>query len=94
VILVWDGLSARRSKDLKAWLATQRRWLRVEQLPAYAHDLNPVEQVWGNVKGRELANLCPDDISEAHTAAQTGLHRVGSNYQLCFNFRDHAGLRV
>ncbi len=24
---------------MKAWLATQRHWLRVEALPAYAHDL-------------------------------------------------------
>jgi hypothetical protein len=40
VTLIWDGLSAHRSKDMKAWLATQRHWLLVEQLPGYAHDLN------------------------------------------------------
>ncbi len=27
-----------------------RRWLVVERLPGYATDLNPVEQVWGNLK--------------------------------------------
>ena len=48
--------------------------------------------VWGNVKARELANLCPDHIAEAHTAAETGLRRVGRNYNLCFNFLDHTGL--
>src|SRR5207244_109574 len=26
VILIWDGLSAHRSKDMKAWLASQRHW--------------------------------------------------------------------
>ena len=36
VILIWDGLSAHRSKDMKAWLASQRHWLRVEALPGYA----------------------------------------------------------
>ena len=41
VILIWDGLSAHRSKDMKAWLSTQRHWLTVEALPGYAHDLNP-----------------------------------------------------
>jgi len=65
VTLIWDGLSAHRSGDMKAWLAGQRHWLRVEQLPGYAHDLNPMELVWGNVKATELANLCPDDIAEA-----------------------------
>jgi DDE superfamily endonuclease len=33
VTLIWDGLSAHRSKDMKAWLATQRHWLLVEPLP-------------------------------------------------------------
>src|SRR5439155_25136098 len=33
VILIWDGLSAHRSKDMKAWLATQRHWLRCPATP-------------------------------------------------------------
>jgi hypothetical protein len=33
VTLIWDGLSAHRSKDMKQWLATQRHWLTVEALP-------------------------------------------------------------
>jgi transposase len=82
VTLIWDGLPSHRSADMKTWIASQRHWLRVERLPGYAHELNPMELVWGNVKARELANLCPDDISEAHTAAQAGLQRVGSDYQL------------
>ncbi len=94
VILIWDGLPSHRSKQMKAWIATQRHWLVVEQLPGYAHDLNPIEQVWGNVKTVELGNLCPDSIDEAHAAAQTGLERVGSSYQLCFAFLTHCGLSL
>ena len=94
VTLIWDGLPSHRSKRMKAWVATQRRWLVVEQLPGYAHDLNPVELVWGNIKSRELANLCPDTIDEARDAADAGLTRVGSCYQLCFNFLDHTGLSL
>ena len=94
VILIWDGLSAHRSKDMKAWLDSQRHWLRVEALPGYAHDLNPMELVWGNLTAAELANLCPDALDEADTAAHSGLHRIGSSYQLCFNFLDHTGLRL
>ena len=51
---------------MTAWIATQRHWLLVERLPGYAHDLNPIEMVWGNVKAVELANLCPQTIHEAH----------------------------
>jgi hypothetical protein len=79
---------------MKAWLATQSRWLKVEQLPAYAHDLNPVELAWGNVKAKVLANLCPDTIDEAHTAADAALMCIGTNEQLCFNFLDHTGLSL
>ncbi|WP_327118905.1 hypothetical protein OHB12_11800 [Nocardia sp. NBC_01730] len=53
-----------------------------------------MEMVWGNIKSSELANLCPDTIDEAHTAAETGLERVGTSYELCFNFLDHTGLSL
>ena len=51
-----------------AYLARQRRWLTVERLPGYAPDLNPVEVLWGNIKGQELANLCPDDLGDVAAA--------------------------
>lgn len=47
-----------------------------------------------NVKATELANLCPDTVDEAHTAAQTGQERIGGSYQLRFNFLDHTGLSL
>jgi len=94
VTLIWDGLPAHRSKRMKTWIATQRHWLLVEQLPPYAYDINPIEQVWGNVKTVELANLCPDTIDEAHAAAQAGLERVGTSYELCCAFLAHCGLSL
>jgi len=44
--VIWDGLSSHKSKAMKAWIATQRHWLVIEQLPGYAHDINPIEMVW------------------------------------------------
>jgi transposase len=94
VTVIWDGLPSHRSRRMRAWIARQRHWLVVEQLPAYAPDLNPVELVWGNLKGTELANLCPDTIDEAADAADTGLVRIGNDTQLCFAFLDHTGLSL
>jgi len=96
VTLIWDGLLAHRSAAMKAWLAQppQRRWLVAEKLPAYAHDLNPIELRWGNVKQVDLANLCPDTIDEAHAAAATGLQRGGGDYELCMAFLTHTGLSL
>jgi transposase len=54
--LIWDGLPAHRSRKMGDWINQQRSWLVVERLPAYAPDLNPVEGVWSNLKGMELAN--------------------------------------
>jgi putative transposase len=92
ITLIWDGLPSQRSKAMIAWINRQRSWLVVEPLPPYAPDLNPVELLWGNVKGVELANLCPKTIDQARAAAEAGLVRAGNDYQLCFNLLDHTGL--
>ncbi|MEW6747164.1 MAG: transposase [Planctomycetota bacterium] len=43
VYLVWDGLPAHKSREMKEFLHEQRDWLAMEQLPGYCPDLNPVE---------------------------------------------------
>ena len=94
VTLIWDGLTSHRSKKMKAFLKTQRHWLVTERLPPYGHDLNPVEQVWGNLKNRELANLCPDSVEEAAVFADDGLLRIGEDTRPCFSFLKHCGLSL
>ena len=68
--------------------------LGVERLPGYAPDLNPIEQVWGNVKSQELANLCADTIGAVSDAAEDGLHRISSDAPLCLAFLRHTGLQL
>ena len=52
LILVWDRLNAHKSREMAGYLASQRRWLRIEWLPPYAPDLNPVETLWETSRGR------------------------------------------
>ncbi len=94
VTLIWDGLPSHRSRKMHAFIATQRRWLVVERLPGYAPDLNPVEGLWGNVKGTELANLCADTIDEPARAAYAGIDRVRADTHLAFAFLRHCGLSL
>jgi putative transposase len=68
------------------WIISQRQWLSVEPLPGYAPDLNPIENVWGSLKSKELANLCSDTIGEVAEVAEVGLDRIGSDAPLCFAF--------
>jgi DDE superfamily endonuclease len=74
VTLVWDGLPSHRSKAMTPWLADQRSWLTVERLPCYAPDLNPVELLWGNIEGVELAKLVP---GHHPTGSVAGSRRCG-----------------
>jgi len=94
VLLIWDGLPSHRSRRMLDWVASQRDWLSIERLPGYAPDLNPIEQVWGNVKSKELANLCADTIGELAESAEEGLDRVSDDAQLCFAFLRHTGLKL
>ena len=92
VLLLWDGLPAHRSGCMQDWLAGQCTWLSVERLPSYAPELNPTEQVFGNLKSAELANLCSDTIAEVEAIAEDGLDRIGTDAELCFAFLRHSGL--
>jgi transposase len=91
-ILVWDGLPSHKSRAMNQYLQEQRHWLTVERLPGYAPDLNPVEMLWGNIKGQELANRCAENLAEAARAVRRGMARVRSSHRLPFSFLDHAGL--
>jgi transposase len=92
VLLIWDGLH--RSHRMSDWVASQRDWLSVEPLPGYASEVNPIEQVWGSLKSKELANLCSDTIDEVADTAADGLDRIGSDAALCFAFLRHSRLRL
>jgi transposase len=94
IMLIWDGLPSHRSRRMLDWASGQHTWLRLERLPGYAPDLNPIEQAWGNVKSHELANLCADTIDEVSDAAKDGLGRINSDAPLCFAFLRHTGLRL
>jgi putative transposase len=50
--------------------------------------------VWGNLKAKELANLCSDTITEVADIAEGGLDSIGSDSPLWFAFLSHAGLRL
>jgi transposase len=92
--LLWDGLPAHRSTAMRAWLATQRSWLVVERLPAYAPDLNPVEGLWSSLKTVELANLTSPTLAEVITQAHRGIERMRRTPHLAYSFLRHTGLTV
>jgi transposase len=81
------GWPARPPEPTDAHLsARQRAWLHIERLPAYAPDLNPVQQLWGTVKGGDLANLCPSEILTLRRPLHGGFARIRRHPDLAFSF--------
>jgi hypothetical protein len=61
IVMVWDNLNVHVS-DAMTHLVAARGWLTVYRLPPYAHELNPVEPVWSDLK-RSLANLAKRNLA-------------------------------
>jgi hypothetical protein len=85
VVLIWDNLSAHRGCEVREYVARNASWLRVEFLPPYAPELNPVEQLWSNFDAQELANYTPDDLSQLAGQIERGKRRIRkANHGLMF----------
>lgn len=76
LLIVWDGLQAHRSRKVRDYVAASDGDLKLEFLPPYAPELNPVEQIWNYGKNRELANFCPADITELRGFARRSFRRM------------------
>ena len=62
VLVIWDGLRAHHSRAVQTFADAHRGRLQLELLPAYAPELNPVEDLWGLWKTSRLAQLLSDDL--------------------------------
>jgi len=54
VFLIWDGHPIHRSKKVKDCIHSFNGKLEIYTLPGYSPELNPVEQVWNNVKNHGI----------------------------------------
>ena len=73
VIVVWDGWNAHGAAARQ--LASPR--LEAVRLPAYAPELNPVEQLWNRLKWGHLANAAPADSAALHEQLLPLLNKAG-----------------
>ena len=72
ILLVWDWLGVHRCRLVRQWLAAQGDQFLVEELPAYAPELNPVEYLWGWWKENTVAKGCPLTTEKLHWLACQG----------------------
>jgi len=92
LLIVWDRLSAHRSRVTRDFIAGQGERLWVEYLPGYAPELNPVEYIWGYWKQHALPNVCPRDYWGLGETARRTLKRMRRRPRLITAFWQQAEL--
>jgi putative transposase len=93
LLLVCDRLSAHRSAA-RQLRESGCNWLRVEWLPGYAPELDPVENIWSQSKYGDLANCIPEDISQLHDTLDQLLQTYRDDPQRLHSFFQAAHLTV
>ena len=74
IIMVVDGASSHKSKDLK--IPKNVSFIR---LPPYSPELNPTEQIWNMLRRNYFANRVFDDLDAATKQAEFGLTKMATN---------------
>ena len=92
LLVVCDGLPCHRSRMVGQYLEQQAGRIVIEQLPAYAPELNPVEFLWGYWKNHELPNLCPQHFFALGVHARAALRRMRRRPTLVTAFWEQAKL--
>jgi transposase len=88
--LVWDkGRVHKRSRVVRDYLAKNPQIKPVE-LPGYAPDLNPDEQVWQHTKYSRLSNFSPRDARHLRRRVRYELNRLKKRPALLGSFIRYA----
>jgi transposase len=94
VLVIWDGSPIHRRAEVQEFVAEANGGVRLESLPAYAPDLNPVEWLWRHLKEVELRNLTCLDLEQLHMELHLALGRVRQRQELVLSFFEGAGLKL
>jgi transposase len=92
IILIWDRARIHKSKVTQHYLQ-QHPEIIIEELPAYAPQLNPEEYCHGNVK-QHLRNACPKTKEDIRSMLNLGFARLRRRPDLILSFFHAAGLSV
>ena len=93
IILVLDRWSVHRSAARRLVERFGSK-VQIEWLPAYAPELNPVEQVWSHTKYADLANYIPDHVEALVEEVIDSLDHTANEQRLLRSFFRRAGLTL
>jgi len=58
ILFICDNASFHKAKCLTEWVERNKAWLKIEFLPAYSPDFNPIECLWRWLKTEFTHNKC------------------------------------
>ena len=91
LIVVMDRWAAHR-KAAKGLFGDRR--FRIEWLPPYAPDLNPVDKLWAHTKHDDLANYIPDDVLDLELELECSFDQTRERPELLRSFFHAAELEL
>jgi transposase len=95
LLVIWDGSPNYRRVAVKEFLTSSVGCgVRIEQLPPYAPDLNPVEAAWQHLKHVELRNVTCLDLEDLHLELHLAIGRLRHKHHLIRSFFGEAGLEI
>jgi transposase len=86
LLVIWDGSPIHRRCAVRDFVNDLRGQIRLEQLPGYAPDLNPVEWLWQHLKHVELRNVITRDLEELHLEYHLAIGRIRYKRRLIESF--------
>jgi transposase len=95
LLVIWDGSPIHRRVAVKEFVASTRRKIWLEALPAYAPDLNPWDEGgWHHLKYVQMGNLVCRDLEELHEEFHLAVARLRQKPHLVRSFFTQAGLTL
>ena len=85
-LIVWDGATIHRSKEVKELLTEKPGVFHIEQLPGYSPELNPIELLWAHLKTVKLKNHVFLNLKDLEDAIEKALNEIAEEPGLILSF--------
>lgn len=95
LMVIWDGSPIHRRILVSDFVSATQGKIRLEQLPAYAPDLNPWDEGgWHHLKNVEMRNMVCRDLEELHEQFHLAVNRFRRKPRLIQSCFAQAGLSL
>jgi transposase len=89
VFLIWDGHPTHKARKVQKCIESFDGQLEVFFLPSYSPELNPIEQVWNNVKSHGLGRKVFFGPDQLKSAVISHLRKLQKLHNLILSFFKH-----